>query len=224
MRPFMWQQIIVMAAWQCLVMTILMFFGGLMLFKENRPHLVRTPLRDENLNGTNRLIMDTFIFHVFMLMNLFNAINCRIIAMDQLNVFATIHHNWIFIIVLGGEMFFQQWMVSCGSQQLTIQAALLGTGELTTTMNVVAWVLGALSLAVGVVSKTLPQEKFQFTADWTLEQDLSVREKIWQFFAYLLTLCKKKEEDTDASAPAEAAAEEDKKAEEEEGNDLIDLK
>jgi hypothetical protein len=59
-----------------------MFFGGLMLFSENRPDLVHTPLRDEYFEGTNRLIMDTFIFHVFMLMNLFNAINCRVIAID----------------------------------------------------------------------------------------------------------------------------------------------
>ena len=31
-RPFMWQQILIQAAWQCLVLTILMFFGGMMLF------------------------------------------------------------------------------------------------------------------------------------------------------------------------------------------------
>ena len=31
-RPFIWQQILIQAAWQCLVLTILMFFGGMMLF------------------------------------------------------------------------------------------------------------------------------------------------------------------------------------------------
>jgi hypothetical protein len=77
-------------------------------------------------------------------------------------------------------------------------------------MNVVAWVLGALSLAVGVVAKVLPQEKFAFTADWTLEQDLSVREKIGQGFTWLLSLCKKKEdEETVARKEALAALKND---------------
>lgn len=47
MRPFMWQQIFVQVAYQAFVMTILMLFGGLMLgFGEDKPNLVKTPLRD----------------------------------------------------------------------------------------------------------------------------------------------------------------------------------
>lgn len=55
--------------------------------------------------------MDTFIFHVFMLMNLFNSINCRVIVLNKINVFSSLHHNGIFLIVLGGEFLFQQWMI-----------------------------------------------------------------------------------------------------------------
>lgn len=115
MRPFMWQQILVQVAYQAFVLTILMFFGGLILFRENRPNLIMTPLRDSQGIGTNRLIMDTFIFHVFMLMNLFNAINCRVIALNEKNALSTIHHNMIFVFVLIAEFCFQQWMVNCGS-------------------------------------------------------------------------------------------------------------
>jgi Ca2+-transporting ATPase len=182
MRPFMWQQILVQAAWQCFVLTILMFFGGLILFKEDRPNLVMTPLRDsETLLGTNRLIMDTFIFHVFILMNLFNSINCRVIALGELNVFRTIHHNITFLIILVLELIFQQWMVNCGSRTLTIQSALLGTGELTTAMNLVAWVLGLFSVVIGVFAKKIPTKYFAFTDNvkWHLEEEMNTREYMW---------------------------------------------
>lgn len=155
-----------------------MFLGGLMLFKEDRPNLITTPLRD-GMNGTNRLILDTFIFHVFMLMNLFNAINCRVIAMGELNVFKTIHHNLTFIAVLVLELLFQQWMVNCGSQSFTIQSAFLGTGELTIAMDVVAWVLGAFSLIIGVFAKKIPTKHFEFTESWTLEMEMNTRDYAW---------------------------------------------
>ena len=155
-----------------------MFFGGLILFRENRPNLILTPLRQgTNMNGTNRLIMDTFIFHVFMLMNLFNTINCRVIALSEKNVLATIHHNLIFVFVLVGEFLFQQWMVNCGSQSMKIQSALLGTGELTLAMNIVAWVLGALSIPVAIAAKSIDPKHFKFTEGqtWSLEKDMDMK-------------------------------------------------
>jgi len=180
-----------------------MFFGGLILFREDHPNLITTPLRVNSI-GTNRLIMDTFIFHVFMLMNLFNAINCRVIAMNELNVFKTLHHNWIFIMVLIAEFLFQQWMVQCGSQDMTIQSAILGTGKLTKAMNIVAWVLGALSLAVGVGAKKVPTKYFEFTDGtfWSLEKETDVRQAVW---AFCVNLCKKKESEADgySAAPVE---------------------
>jgi len=107
-RPFMWQQILVQAAWQCFVITILMFFGGLMLFPAGQhPNLVSTPLRDDGMVGTNRLVLDTFIFHVFVLMNLFNSFNCRVISIAELNVFSSIFNNFTFIVVVLAEFCFQ---------------------------------------------------------------------------------------------------------------------
>jgi len=178
-RPFMWQQILIQAAWQCLVLTILMFFGGMMLFPAGeRPNLVTTPLRDERLQGTNRLILDTFVFHVFILMSLFNTVNCKVISPGEVNVFHTLLQNWAFVIVLAAELCLQQWMVNCGRQTLTIQAALLGTGKLTSGMNAAAWVLGALTLVVGVVAKKAPVKHFAFTKAWSLEGENTVRNVI----------------------------------------------
>merc|ERR1711990_560952 len=192
-RPFMWQQVIVQSTWQCLVMTILMFFGGLMLGFENPPNLVSTPLRDPTTNlGTEQLIKDTFTFHVFILMNLFNAVNCRVVAISELNVFSTLFDNWIFLIILAIEIFLQQVMINFGSQNLTTAAALLGTGELTSTMNAIAYVIGACSLLVGVAAKKIPTSYFTFTENWTLEQEIDVKEK---FRATVREKMRGKEED-----------------------------
>lgn len=118
------------------------------------------------------------MFHVFILMSLFNTVNCKVISPGEVNVFHTLLQNWAFLIVLIAELFFQQWMVNCGRQTLTIQAALLGTGKLTSAMNAVAWVLGALTIVVGVAAKKAPAKHFTFTKEWSLEQQNTVRDVI----------------------------------------------
>ena len=101
-----------------------------MLGFEAPPNLVYTPLRDpaKNMEGTDRLVMDTFIFHTFMLMNLFNMINCKNISLADLNAFRTIFDNFIFLLVLAAEFTIQQGMINLGSTKLTVLSALLGTG------------------------------------------------------------------------------------------------
>lgn len=80
-------------------MVILMFFGGLIFFDEI-PNLIYTPLRDPStLQSTNRLILDTICFQTFVLMNLFNMINCRIVDKDEINIFKTLFNNIYFWIV-----------------------------------------------------------------------------------------------------------------------------
>lgn len=58
------------SAYQIFVMVILMYFGHLMFFEESF-NLVTTPKR---INGepTDRLKLDTMLFHTFILMSLFN--------------------------------------------------------------------------------------------------------------------------------------------------------
>ena len=80
-------------------MIVLMFFGGLIFFKDV-PNLIYTTKRDPiSLLGTNRLILDTICFHTFVLMNLFNMINCRIVDKDEINVFKSLFNNLYFWIV-----------------------------------------------------------------------------------------------------------------------------
>lgn len=72
MEPYMWKLIFVQAAFQTLVMIILMFFYGAIAYKDNAPNIFTTPQRDTRGKATNRLKMDTFIFHTFVLMSIFN--------------------------------------------------------------------------------------------------------------------------------------------------------
>jgi len=44
------------------------------------------------------------MFHTFVLMNLVNQINCRIIAQNEINIFKTLFNNYIFLIVFFLEM------------------------------------------------------------------------------------------------------------------------
>ena len=64
-----------------------MYFGVFIFFKpEDRFNIITTELF-ETTNGqtraTNRLQLDTIILNTFILMNLFNQINCRIVDSDE---------------------------------------------------------------------------------------------------------------------------------------------
>jgi hypothetical protein len=73
-----------------------MYFGGLIFFEESF-NLVHAPTTLEKVNGVlpddppenivwkqNRKELDTICFHTFILMNLFNSINCRIVDTKEL--------------------------------------------------------------------------------------------------------------------------------------------
>ena len=124
-----WRQVICQAVYQIVVVVILMYAGGMIFFEESF-NLVTEPRRDEAGNATSRLVLDTIIFHTFILMNLFNMINCRVVDAQEINVFATLFNNPIFWVVFAFEVFVQQMMLKAASSPLG--SALLGTAPLTT--------------------------------------------------------------------------------------------
>lgn len=64
-EPEMWRQIIVQGSFQILIMLIFVFFGGIIF---NKPyHLVTTDPRNEG-----KVFVDTFIFHTFFMLTMFN--------------------------------------------------------------------------------------------------------------------------------------------------------
>lgn len=135
-----------------------MYFGGLIFFTESF-NLIYTPLRNKEGEPTNRLVLDTICFHTFILMNLFNMINCRVVDAEEINVFKTLLNNPIFWGIIGFEILIQQLMINAASS--TLGSALLGTAPLTTGMQITCWVFGALSLGVNVGIKKIPLDKFK---------------------------------------------------------------
>lgn len=127
MLPEMWRQVTVQATYQILVMMMLMYFGGLMFVTEG-VNLIHAPIRNPDGTGTARLKIDTICFHTFVLMNLFNQINCRVLDAKEINVFKTLGNNPMFWLVFAGEVFVQQVMIDLGSSRLG--SALLGTAAL----------------------------------------------------------------------------------------------
>ena len=83
-----------------IVIMILMYFGGLILF-EKSINLIFDPLRNNDGSPSDRLKLDSIIFNTFVLMNLFNQINCRVVLANEANVFKTIFNNiWFWLIIL----------------------------------------------------------------------------------------------------------------------------
>lgn len=129
LQPYIWRNVLTQSLYQSLVILILAYFGVFMFFDETF-NLIASNLRDENGNPENIVVLDTIIFHTFVLMNLFNMINCRVITPeDNINIFSTLCNNLYFFIIFGIEMALQNWMIILAEQSLG--SAMLGLAPLT---------------------------------------------------------------------------------------------
>ena len=77
------------------------------------------------------------MFYTFILMNLFNQLNCRVNDDDKFNIFAGMFKNFFFILVVAFEFFLTWLMVEIGATALG--SALIGTAKLTIGMRVYCW-------------------------------------------------------------------------------------
>jgi magnesium-transporting ATPase (P-type) len=166
----MWRQIICMSIYQIFVMMILMFFGEMIFFK-NAFNLVTAPLRNPLSDEPyNPLVLETIQFYVFILMNLFNQFNCRIVEDGKYNIFSGLFRNWFFILVIAFEFFLTFLMVDIGAT--TLGSSLIGTANLNGIEHLVCWLLGASTLIWGAILKKIPVEKFNAIAEKiSLEED-----------------------------------------------------
>jgi len=84
-------------------MIFLMYFGGLVFFDQSLNLVVQTTQVEKD----NRKVLDTICFHTFILMNLFNSLNCRMIdtkEVTEMNIFKTILNNPTYWAVFAIEM------------------------------------------------------------------------------------------------------------------------
>lgn len=147
-------------------MMFLMFFGGLVFFP------VSFNLVTESSTDPNRMTLNTIIFHTFILMNLFNMINCRMLDSKdhtELNLFKTILNNPIFWVVFAFECFIQHVMVTAGDYG--IGKAFLQTSKLDTAMTITCWSFGVFTLIINLAIKQIPIEYFEFTEKINIETE-----------------------------------------------------
>jgi magnesium-transporting ATPase (P-type) len=111
--PEMWRQVLVQGTYQLVVMIVLMYFGTFMFFDKSF-NIITEPDRLADGSASNKLVMRTMCFHTFVLMNLFNQINCRIIDEKDINVFRTLSpfSHPIFWVVIAFEVGVQQFMIN----------------------------------------------------------------------------------------------------------------
>ena len=65
------------ALYQYLMMLLLLFFAP--GAGDYRYNLFQTELKDDEGNPTQRALHDSFMFHCFIIMNIFNMVNCRVL-------------------------------------------------------------------------------------------------------------------------------------------------
>jgi P-type Ca2+ transporter type 2C len=138
---FMWRMIIGQSIFHVTVNLILLFVGPTIFGLQPVPgDTVQTEL--------NREINRTIVFNTFVFMQLFNEINCRRIE-QKLNVFERIHKHYSFVVIFFITIVLQILIIEFG-----------GGAFKTYPLNWWQWLvsvgIGAISLAVGVIVRLLP--------------------------------------------------------------------
>jgi len=115
---------------------------------------------------TYRLQHYTFLFQTFVLMNLFNMFNCRVLPTNEdkaLNIFTRPLSNWWFLIVFLAEVNMQFFMTSYNWTGVIFDSTPLTLGMQMTSLGVA---LGTWLVALGV--KFIPAKFFVW---WQIPED-----------------------------------------------------
>jgi hypothetical protein len=158
-----------MSLWNFLVMMCVLFFAPMALDLEyNMADSAGTGIEaGDDLNTNNppadseaaarclaKLRHCTYLYHIFVFLQLFNLINCRKDGPKDYNVFASFSHNWYFLAVLVGEFTFQ----------FLVPAAMIRTASLNKREWGACLMVGATPLIVSVLLKCCKEswlEKFR---------------------------------------------------------------
>jgi len=116
----MWRQIYGVAVWMVIVMFLVIWFGramyGLDYEKDTQTTTTVCPKVDGSRPDTceelemakDKKIHMTMIFTTFVMLNVFNLVNCRVLGAAEYNIFKKPFNSWIFLLVLV-IIFFVQW-------------------------------------------------------------------------------------------------------------------
>jgi len=100
----------------------------------------------------------TMLFHTFVLMNLFNQIQCRKLGWRDFNIFDQFFNNFLFLFVVALEFAAQYAIVEFGGP-------IFRTAPLAWDQHLTCFMFGLGSIFVGLGLKAIPveqQQKFNF--------------------------------------------------------------
>ena len=110
LQRVIWRQIYGITLWNIFVM-MLMIFAGKSLFDldySNSEQTTDTFDGELTAGAQAKKTHLTIIFNVFVFLQFFNEINCRVVGPRELNVFKKFFSNWWFIIIMA-VVFVVQW-------------------------------------------------------------------------------------------------------------------
>jgi len=141
--PIMIRNIVVQASFQLTILLGLLYSG---------PELLGLPYNDDDEDDPNKLKLDTMVFNTFVLLQVFNEFNARVVT-NAINVFSGIFKNFIFVGILLATAAMQVVIVEFG-----------GTFLETTGLSARQWgtcvLLGLLSIPLGFIGRLVPVESW----------------------------------------------------------------
>lgn len=152
-----------------------MFCGQLMFFDESfniitAPRFKKASEEDKTATLPTDVVRKDFAcFHTFVIMNLVNMINCRIVADDLTDPFEIfrkysndgffVPDHWLFWIVWVGELLVQHLFVIAGNFKdvplLNVLPDLFGSVDLNWKIHLTAWMFGLFPIVVRMLSNKL---------------------------------------------------------------------
>ena len=165
----MWRNILGQVVFQLVVMIILLYATPAMFNMRynmyNTPSMVSSPNPAIDGTSTNKAYHLTFLFNTFMMLQLFNQVNCRKLSefkevsketyvVTEFNVFERILNNWLFLVIFAAEFALQLVIVDIGLIW-TLGAAIFGTVPLPFGMWVTSIVIGAFAIPVAALVKLI---------------------------------------------------------------------
>lgn len=158
MRPEVWRQILGMSLWNFLTIMCVLIFAPITM-----PNLNynmgdsagggldftwhdKDPGDDPRTREAHKLKHCTYLYHIFVFLQLFNLVNCRKDGPVDYNVFSKFWHNWYFLAVLAGEFTFQ----------FLFPAAMIRTAPLNQREWGACLMVGATSFLASLLLKCTP--------------------------------------------------------------------
>jgi magnesium-transporting ATPase (P-type) len=108
LTPVIWRQIIGVSVWNIIVMVMLIIFGPLMA---GLTYSYTDTTNTSGPAGEAKRRHMTLIFNSFVMMQLFNEINCRKIGRRDFNVFESMFHNIYFLVIVLGTFLVQYILI-----------------------------------------------------------------------------------------------------------------